>query len=951
MTISLPTEFQERLASNSSLNGAAHIILARFETWLQDNKLVFFPGYTDHGPQHIREVLTTAASLIRDEAWPAITADDVVVLIAATLLHDCAMHISADGFLAIVADDCARLALPDDESFVVLYRDFLGEAARFNSDQLVRIFGDERPSRTPPPDPLDWTERDRLLIGEFVRRHHPRIAHEIAIWGVPGPADDRLNMTELPIEYRKIAGVVARSHGVELRAAIEWLEPNERRVRRQVHVPFVMAVLRIADYLQIHSARAPGEILKVRSLRSPVSKREWSLHAAVQDVHDAHDDPEAIYVCIEPTDPKTHFRAKSLLGGLQNELDSVWANLGEVYGRFPKLCNLGICLRRVRSNLDCASHGRPYFEEEMRFSSAPEVLKLLIGPLYGGDPRVGIRELLQNAVDACRERASMLALDEADIGEKLKAFEVHVELNETDSSNPWIQVTDQGVGMTAGTIRSYFLCAGASFRRSDAWHDLHLDKSGRSKIARSGRFGVGALASFLLGPRIEVTTRHVDSPNDGGWRFSAKIDDEVIELWRCSAPVGTTVRVFLSANALKRLKEQDKRESMGQAGVLSPWYHYQLEWPRISYVFPKNAAPASRPPAVLPGSNSVLPAEWRRVESCDFQDIQWTFVRNRYVHREQQLYCNGIRVCNAMVSTARPDDLWEIRCPTISVFDHDGNLPLNLQRNGISADASVLSLVSADVVRAALAVIVKSILDQDDASLAACLFPARLRSSDIGWSQVWSGLNHGAWAISDVGVRFVGAKTVYECRPRVVSFAPSNACLSLGQKGPGVWLIAISEIEGLGNFDFRLRAFLEGPRPASRRSSRKSLWNELYCGSRVVCSSTLAERVNQKLPKGLKRSAETLADVPGAMMLATGVGCSVSNISSLGLEKIVSSAASFFYAEWYLNYPHGEMPARIGDLTEEIMLAELGTLVLPRNVESLRALLERSSAGFQRLLD
>ena len=44
------------------------------------------------------------------------------------------------------------------------------------------------------------------------------------------------------------------------------------------------------------------------------------------------------------------------------------------------------------------------FSEKIIFNVSNELPKLLIGPLYGNDPTFGVRELLQNAVDSCRER-------------------------------------------------------------------------------------------------------------------------------------------------------------------------------------------------------------------------------------------------------------------------------------------------------------------------------------------------------------------------------------------------------------------------------------------------------------------------------------------------------------------------------------------------------------------
>ena len=101
---------------------------------------------------------------------------------------------------------------------------------------------------------------------------------------------------------------------------------------------------------------------------------------------------------------KVYLRVWSLLDGLQRELDTSWAVMGEVYSRREDLKGLGIRLRRVRSNLDDVRRFRQqvsYIPGRFAFESAGTgLLKKLVAPLYGDAPEVGVRELLQNAIDA-----------------------------------------------------------------------------------------------------------------------------------------------------------------------------------------------------------------------------------------------------------------------------------------------------------------------------------------------------------------------------------------------------------------------------------------------------------------------------------------------------------------------------------------------------------------------
>ena len=100
--ITIPPRLAEKLAENSEYESRTKLSLANFSPWLADNKVVFFPGYTDHSEKHIESVIWGAESLIDDAAWAHMTAQDASALIISILLHDSAMHLHPEGFLSII---------------------------------------------------------------------------------------------------------------------------------------------------------------------------------------------------------------------------------------------------------------------------------------------------------------------------------------------------------------------------------------------------------------------------------------------------------------------------------------------------------------------------------------------------------------------------------------------------------------------------------------------------------------------------------------------------------------------------------------------------------------------------------------------------------------------------------------------------------------------------------
>jgi len=63
--------------------------------------------------------------------------------------------------------------------------------------------------------------------------------------------------------------------------------------------------------------------------------------------------------------------------------------------------------------------------------------------------------------------------------------------------------------MNKDIILNYFLSVGSSYRYSDAWAKKFIDENKKSRIARTGKFGIGVLTSFLIGSTVMIKTRRL----------------------------------------------------------------------------------------------------------------------------------------------------------------------------------------------------------------------------------------------------------------------------------------------------------------------------------------------------------------------------------------------------------------------------------------------------------
>lgn len=122
------------------------------------------------------------------------------------------------------------------------------------------------------------------------------------------------------------------------------------------------------------------------------------------------------------------------------------------------------------------------------FRPRARILQLLGDELIG-NPRLAVFELVKNAYDAC-------------------AREVVVTLGGLDTENPWIEVKDDGDGMSLETIRDIWLVPGHDHRKRDRYERVR-SHCGRLPL---GEKGVGRFAVHKLGHHIRLVTRAEKQP-------------------------------------------------------------------------------------------------------------------------------------------------------------------------------------------------------------------------------------------------------------------------------------------------------------------------------------------------------------------------------------------------------------------------------------------------------
>jgi molecular chaperone HtpG len=154
------------------------------------------------------------------------------------------------------------------------------------------------------------------------------------------------------------------------------------------------------------------------------------------------------------------------------------------------------------------------------------LVDLLSHHLYSS-PKVYVRELLQNAVDAVTARRLI------DPGFEAAAAEVRIV-----ADGKRLRITDPGVGLTLDEVHQLLATIGGSSKR-----DEEIEGARRDFL---GQFGIGLLACFTVASVITVTSRSAKDPAAPAVRWAARDDGSytVTEAPPGEHPVpGTTVEL------------------------------------------------------------------------------------------------------------------------------------------------------------------------------------------------------------------------------------------------------------------------------------------------------------------------------------------------------------------------------------------------------------------------
>lgn len=411
-----------------------------------------FPTYTQHDSGHSLRIIEHMSKIVSD--IKTLNDLEIALLIYSALLHDIGMAAKQEELDEIEAG-----------------------TLKYNKINFNAVLQKYKQNRT-------------LAMQEYIRVVH---AERSAAY-IKENLSSRLIIPDMPsISFVDTLALICEAHTQEIIWLTENLKDRDVKGNYEINPQFSALVLRLADILDFDSLRTPPRIYNALSL-SGYSKDEWLQHFSISNQNKITENNsgekfiEFHGSCSEPT---THRKILGYIDWVNKEIGYA----AELSRNFSSKHSLKF-YHKVSNFIS----SEDYSIVDMKFQvNYKNVLNLLMGEALYGSKELGVRELLQNSIDACKVKKEIYEDNDDFLIYEDYTAKIFIVL---DKENNEVLIKDNGVGMNLTIIKNYFLEVGASFYKSD---EYLLSNYEYNPI---GNYGIGFLSSFMLSDKVKVRTKH-----------------------------------------------------------------------------------------------------------------------------------------------------------------------------------------------------------------------------------------------------------------------------------------------------------------------------------------------------------------------------------------------------------------------------------------------------------
>lgn len=419
-----------------------------------------FNTYTIHGMKHSVNVAEYMFELIDDAK--ELSDLEIVMLIYAALFHDAGM---------IVSDD---------------------EIERIKCDEI--LLGDRKYSKV-----LEKYGDEKIALQECVRPVHGIRINKFIDYLMKDNKKIFLIPETTNMFFNKELALICQAHNEDFSWITNNLKMDIIKDQYELNAQFIAVLLRIGDYLDIDERRAPLYLYKYLRLNH-YSDLEWQQHFTIENLKkitiNGNTGLKEIVFQGQSDNPSVHRKLLKYFEGINLELQNA-VSLCEKYREKRYLLNLRT---NIINKINTIGFNFSDFKLSLNYNA---VTNLLMGEHIYGNKKYGLREIIQNSIDACK---TMQETAETHPDFRLQKYEPFIRIA-IDKDRNQISILDNGSGMSVDILKKYFLNVGVSYYKSD---DYVLQGRQYSPI---GHYGIGFLACFMLSDTVEVVTRHFTENN------------------------------------------------------------------------------------------------------------------------------------------------------------------------------------------------------------------------------------------------------------------------------------------------------------------------------------------------------------------------------------------------------------------------------------------------------
>jgi len=443
------------------------------------------PTFTVHDITHIDALWTIGSLIVGDDF--KMTPTEGFILGGAFLVHDIAMSLSA---YPKGINELKILPQWNDTIYAILKRH---KGCDYSEVDIIDINSSVE------------EEAKRILLRELHALKAKQLCNEK--WSINGSDYYLIDNPELRESFGSTIGEIAASHW--------WsAEDVKKKLNTSLGAPATFpptwtvdklklaCIIRLADYCQIDETRAPSFLM---GLRKPdgIAMQHWQFQNKL--LQPFIENGKLVYTSKSPfqkEESSSWWLCYDTLKSIDTEIRKTNAIVKESHKDF---------LFQVEGVLNVDSPARLAekiqtdkwlpIDATIQVTNVAHLAKTLGGRrLYGDDKTVPIRELIQNASDAVRARR--IFENKADNWGEI----IIREGKEKESF--WIEIEDNGIGMSEEVIKGPFLDFGTSY-----WGSELMLKEFPGLISKgfsaTGRYGIGFFSVFMICSKVEITTLRV----------------------------------------------------------------------------------------------------------------------------------------------------------------------------------------------------------------------------------------------------------------------------------------------------------------------------------------------------------------------------------------------------------------------------------------------------------